>query len=1070
VTETTFPTTRRQVAPRTVLTIAAAGVFMAFIDSTIVAIAFPNMLESFPDSSLSSLSWVFNVYNIALAALLIPAGRIADIAGRKRLFVMGVMLFTLASVLCAVAPSVGFLVAARALQGAGAAVIIPTSLGLILHAFPEGQRTQAIALWSATGALAAGIGPSIGGLLVSLYDWRLVFLINLPVGAAVWWYARRELLESRAPGRRAMPDLPGALLLAASIALLSLAIIQGPSWGWIDIATIAAFVGALAAAAVVLRRSRGHPSPMVDYDLLRSHGVAAANALTVIGSAGFYALGLANILYLMEVWGYSPFVAGLAGTPAPFCAAIAAVLIGKVVADRDPRPFIAGGAVIWALGPLVLASRFTPESNYLTGYLPGAIVLAVGIGITFPLVGAIAVANAPGSRYSGAAALNSSVRQIGAALGVPILVVLLGTPSASEVEGAFTRAWIFATICFALVAVGAFFLGRVAPVTPMQSITEVLEEARRRPVAVADVPVPRPPVRVAATAAVLDGGGPPKSVAELLADVPMFASLAPSTREAVAARATIVSLPAGGWLFRQGDLGDALYVVQTGRLEIVDETSGTDPTVLRELRTGSAVGELALVCESRRTASVRVRRDARLLRIGHDEFEAILAESPEFSRTLLRTLGEWLSAGRGGSDERRTPATIAVVALDDGAAAARIDDELAERLSELATVSQVTRDVVPDGADPGLVLSELLDRAEGDYRHVLLSGGPAGEDLWVQSCMRQADRVLLVVDQPPAAELRQRWQLPRGADVVLLGGTVDRAMEELLDELAPRATYRVRPGVERADDIAVMARRLAGRAVGLVLSGGGARCFTQIGVIEELWDAGIVIDRIGGTSMGAFLGALLAKGLTPEEIDARIYEEWVRRNPVSDYRIPRTSLLRGKRARAMLERNLPGVIEDLPRSYFSTATDLITARPVHLRRGSLAYAVGASMALPMFVEPVVIENMLLLDGGLMDNLPTEAMATDGEGPVIAVDVSEPSVRSLEAGARPSVPGLAETIFKVMLLSESDDARRRAFADVLIRPDFDGVGLLEFHMLDEMRESGRRAAAKALEQAPASIFA
>jgi predicted acylesterase/phospholipase RssA len=312
-------------------------------------------------------------------------------------------------------------------------------------------------------------------------------------------------------------------------------------------------------------------------------------------------------------------------------------------------------------------------------------------------------------------------------------------------------------------------------------------------------------------------------------------------------------------------------------------------------------------------------------------------------------------------------------------------------------------------------------------------------------------------------------ELPSGADVVLLGGPVDETTRRLLDELAPRTTYRVRSGAQRTSDVAAVARRLAGRAVGLVMSGGGARCFTHIGVIEELRDAGVEIDRIGGTSMGAFIGALLAQELTPEEIDARCYEEWVRRNPVGDYRFPRTSLIRGARARAMLERNLPGRIEDLPRSFFCAGVDLITARPVHLRRGPLALAVGASMALPMFVEPVVLEGMLLLDGGLMDNLPSEAMAMDGEGPVIAVDVSEPSVRSLSPGTQPIVPSFAETIFKVMLLSESDDARRRSFADVLIRPDFEGVGILEFHMLDEMRLAGRRAAAKALEDAPAAIF-
>src|SRR5262249_6522328 len=162
-----------------------------------------------------------------------------------------------------------------------------------------------------------------------------------------------------------------------------------------------------------------------------------------------------------------------------------------------------------------------------------------------------------------------------------------------------------------------------------------------------------------------------------------------------------------------------------------------------------------------------------------------------------------------------------------------------------------------------------LDRAEGEYRHVLLAGGLAGADAWTQSCMSQADRVVFVVIEPPAAELRRGWKLPSGADVALLGGPVDEAMTTLLDELAPRATYRVRPGAERKADVSRIARRLAGRAVGLVLSGGGARCFTQLGVIEELRDAGVQIDRVGGTSMGSFIGALLAQDLTPEAVDAR---------------------------------------------------------------------------------------------------------------------------------------------------------------------------------------------------------
>ena len=1067
--ETTHPTLRRAVSARTVLSIAALGVFMAFLDSTIVSIAFPDMLASFPDSSLGDLSWVFNVYNIVLAALLIPAGRIADIVGRRRSFAAGVVVFTAASLLCGIAPSSTFLIVARGLQGVGAAILIPASLALILRAFPEDRRTQGIALWSATGALAAGIGPSIGGLLVTASSWRLVFLVNLPIGLAVWWLARRHLVESRAPGRRAMPDLVGALLVAAAIGLLTFAIVQGPTWGWTDPATAAAFAGAALAAGAVVRRSRGHPSPILDPDLLSSRSVAVANGLTLIGGAGFFALGLANILYLMEVWGYSAFVAGLAGTPAPFVAAVTAALIGRVSAQRDPRPFIVVGAVVWALGPLLLASRFSTEPDYLTGYLPAAVVLAIGIGVTFPLVGAVAVANASGGRYAGAAAFNSSVRQVGAALGVAILVALVGQPTPAQVEDAFVRAWWFATVCFGLVAVGALAIGRVDPVGPVEALAEGLNEARRpspqpqpdRPVPALQHPVPAVPPAAAA----------PRSTAELLAEVPMFAGLSAATIEAVAGRTSVHAVPTGQWLFRQGDHADALYVVRSGRVEVVDETPGADPTVLRELGPGSALGELALVCNTRRTSSVRARRDARLLRVGREDVEALLAQSPTFARALLRTLGDWLISGISGPPARpEPPTTIAVVALGASAAAAGLEREVAQRLSELVGVWFVTADVVPAGAPPGPVLSELLDRAEGQQQCVVLAGGLAGSGAWVDACLRQADRVLLLVEEVPDAAQVAAWGIAAGADVLLSSGApVDAPTERLLDVLAPRSTQRVRPGSHRAGDVAVVARRLAGRSVGLVLSGGGARSFSQIGVIEELRDAGVVIDRVGGTSMGAFIGALLAQQLTPEEIDARCYEEWVRRHPVGDFRIARTSLIRGRRARSMLERQLPGSIEDLARPFFATAVDLISARPIHLRRGPLAHAVGASMALPLFMEPVVHDGMLLLDGGLMDNVPTEAMARDGEGPVIAVDVSDPSVRSLAPGVQPQVPGMAETIYKVMLLSESDDARRRSFADLLIRPDFEGVGILEFHMLDEMRAAGRRAARRALAQAPGSIL-
>jgi EmrB/QacA subfamily drug resistance transporter len=1046
--------------------IASLGVFMAFLDNTIVSIAFPNMLKTLHGATLTNLSWIFNVYNLALGALLVPAGRLADLLGRRRMFSAGVVTFTVASALCAVAPSVGVLIAARALQGAGAAIIIPSSLGLILHAFPDSQRSQSVALWTATGALAAGIGPSIGGLLVNLDGWRLVFLINLPVGVVVWRLAGRQLVESRAPGRRAMPDLAGALVMALSIGLLSLAIVQGKTWGWIDWKTIAALLIAIVLGVGFVRRCKTQESPILDLELFRSRSFAVSGVLTLVGGAGFFALGLANILYLMQVWRYSALTAGLAGTPAPFVAAATAIAVGKLAAGRDPRPFVLFGAVVWAAGPLWLLHRFTLTPNYLVGYLPGAVLLAIGIGVTFPMVSAIAVAGAPGGRFAGATALNSAIRQVGAALGVAVLVALVGQPTLLQVHGAFEHAWLFSAGCFGLVALGGLALGRPSS----EQAHADLDGVATRTVVPSGGPAPRR--RAPANGPVrLTPPSVPQTVAELLGTVPLFATLAPETRESLAERTSQITLGAGEWLFRQGDDADALYVVRSGRVEIVDETPGRDPTVVRELSSGSALGELALICSSQRTASVRVRRDARLLRVTREDFGAILESSPAFSRVLLQTLGDWLSNGRVGPPaDRGSAKTIAVVALTPAAAAAAIDVALATRLEELADIVLLKRDSMPADDDIGHALSAVLDRVEHGAQHVVLAAGVLSDgDPWGQACVRQADRTILVVDDVPEPAQWRQLELPRGGDVILLGPPLDDNTRALLDEVAPRLTYRVRGGADRDADVAVVARRIAGRSIGLVLSGGGARCFTHIGVIEELHDAGVRIDRIGGTSMGAFIGALLAQGMVPEEIDAVCYEEWVRHNPVGDYRPSRTSLLRGERARVMLERNLPGSIEDLTRGFFCATVDLITARPIHHRRGLLAPSVGASMALPIFVAPVVLDGRLLLDGGLMDNLPTEAMASESGGPIIAVDVSEPSVRSLPPGVEPEVPSLMETLYKVMLLSESDDRRRRSFADVIVRPDFEGVGILEFHMLDRMREVGRRAAAEALENAPPEIF-
>src|SRR4051794_29180821 len=196
--------------PRTVLAIASLGAAVAFVDATIVNIAFPNIEKSFPGTTISSLSWVLNAYNIVFAAFLVAAGRIADLLGRRRGFVLGLEIFTFASLLCAIAPSANALIAFRVLQALGAALLVPSSLALVLNAFPPERRSHGVALLSAVAAAAAGLGPSLGGLLVAASDWRLVFLVNLPIGVGAVRPARPPLGESRAPGAGRKPHPPRA--------------------------------------------------------------------------------------------------------------------------------------------------------------------------------------------------------------------------------------------------------------------------------------------------------------------------------------------------------------------------------------------------------------------------------------------------------------------------------------------------------------------------------------------------------------------------------------------------------------------------------------------------------------------------------------------------------------------------------------------------------------------------------------------------------------------------------------------------------------------------------------------
>jgi predicted acylesterase/phospholipase RssA len=421
------------------------------------------------------------------------------------------------------------------------------------------------------------------------------------------------------------------------------------------------------------------------------------------------------------------------------------------------------------------------------------------------------------------------------------------------------------------------------------------------------------------------------------------------------------------------------------------------------------------------------------------------------------------------------------VALDEGVPITELNAELAAELSRqlLPAVLDGTEVAAPSsGTPPASVFAPLLDRAEARHDLVLLTAGSLlAPDAWTEFCLQQADRILAVTRGGPAPPgLTERHEL-RGCDLVLYDTTPESGAAETITGLLDPIESHVLRRAQLGTDLARTARRLSGRSVGIVLSGGGARAFSHIGVIEELEAAGVAIDRVAGVSMGAFIGALLAMEIGADEIDAVCFEEWIGRRPLNDYTIPRHALIRGERFRAMLHRTFGSLrIEELPRAFTCSCTELRSGRLVTSRHGPLWEAVGFSMCLPIVAPPQVRGREIFADGSLVDNLPVQEMALLGEGPIIAVDVKPSAERLPDGGAprhetRPErTPSLGDTVTRVLLLGSANTSEAaRRHADLVIKPRVEGIGLLEFHQIDAAREAGRAAARAALEQSAGVLF-
>jgi EmrB/QacA subfamily drug resistance transporter len=443
-----------------VVAVVSVAVFMASLDLFIVNIAFPDIGRDFAGTGIAGLSWVLNAYAIVFASLLVPAGRLADLVGRRRVFIGGLALFAAGSALCGVAPSVGALVAARVVQAAGAAMVVPTSLALLLPEFAPSERAAAIGVWAAVGGVAAAAGPPIGGVLVEV-SWRLVFLVNVPVAAVAGVFALRLVRESRDEAGRGWPDLPGTVVLAASIGALALGLVEAPDWGWATPRTLLAFAGAGIGLAVFAVRCATHRAPVLELPMLRVRSFAAANVAAVLFSAAFAAMLLASVLLMTTVWGDSVLRAGLSLAPGPLMAASSAVPAGRLANRVGQRSLAALGCALLAAGCAWWRWRVGPEPDYSGALLPGLLVTGAGVGLTLPSLSSAAAASLPPARFATGAAVLIMSRQIGTVLGVAILVAILGTPSVRDPFAGFESGWAFMVIAAGLASGAALAIGRV---------------------------------------------------------------------------------------------------------------------------------------------------------------------------------------------------------------------------------------------------------------------------------------------------------------------------------------------------------------------------------------------------------------------------------------------------------------------------------------------------------------------------------------------------------------------------------------------------------------------------------
>jgi len=387
---------------------------------------FESIRRSFTYATPASLSWVLNAYTIVYAAMLIPAGGFADAHGRKRVFLVGVLVFISASAACGMSPDIATLVGARVCQAIGAALLTPASLSLVLAAFPPSQRAMTVSMWGAVGGFAAAVGPSLGAYTAQTYSWRWAFLINVPVGAISLLLGIRLLAPTASAAIRRRVDVIGMALLIASVALMALLLVElrGSVWTNLELALIAGLsVGCLLIFVVWANKVS---DPLIELSLFRNTTYAAVNLATLTFGIAFAMMFFAFFFYMTEIWHFDSVHAGLAIIPGPLTVIPVAIATGRLAGRYGYRRFLVSGSLLYAVTGtwFYFIPGVSPE--YGSHWLPGLLISGASVGLVMPSLAGAAVSRLPVEHYAVGSAVNQATRQMGAVIGVAIVVMLLG--------------------------------------------------------------------------------------------------------------------------------------------------------------------------------------------------------------------------------------------------------------------------------------------------------------------------------------------------------------------------------------------------------------------------------------------------------------------------------------------------------------------------------------------------------------------------------------------------------------------------------------------------------------------